>query len=105
MIILANNELALERMFKLCDKLAKKQIDFVSFIHEFEVICFSDISSKAIDNFADGYSKACVSTLMKTVLKAYDGDANAKRRLEVDLYIEDYDLSNDIHVTHSNSLL
>ena len=97
---MADNEWALERMFKLCDKLAKKQIDFVSFINEFEKICFNDVSSNAIDNFADGYSKAAVSTLMKTVLRAYDGDAKAKRRLEVDLYIEDYDLSDDIEVVH-----
>ena len=97
---MADNKWALERMFNLCDRLAKKQIDFVSFIDEFEKICFNDIGSNAIDNFADGYKKACVSTLMKTVLKAYDGDAEAKRRLEIDLYIEDYDLSNDIKVVH-----
>ena len=97
---MADNELALERMFNLCDKLAKKQIDYVGFIDEFERICFNDISSKTIQNFSDGYSKACVSTLMKTVLKAYDGDVEAKRRLEIDLYIEDYDLSNDIKVIH-----
>ena len=98
--MMANNELALERMFKLCERLEKKQIDFVSFIDEFERICFNDISSNAMSNFADGYSKACVSTVMKTVLRAYDNDAKAKRRLEVDLYIEDYDLSNDIQVIH-----
>lgn len=97
---MADNEWALERMFKLCDKLAKKQIDFVSFIDEFEKICFNDVGSDAVSNFADGYSKACVSTLMKTVLKAYDGDAEAKRRLEIDLYIEDYDLSDDLKVIH-----
>ncbi len=87
-------------MFKLCDRLAKKEIDFVSFIHEFEIICFNDVSSNAMDNFADGYSKGCVSNLMKHVLRAYDGDAYAKRRLEVDLYIEDYDLSDDLKVIH-----
>lgn len=97
---MADNELGLERMFNLCDKLAKKQIDYVGFIDEFERICFNDISSNAMTNFSDGYSKACVSTLMKTVLKAYDGDVEAKRRLEIDLYIEDYDLSNDIKVIH-----
>lgn len=97
---MANNEHALEKMFRLCERLEKKQIDFVSFIKEFEIICFNDVSSNAIDNFADGYSKACVSTLMALVLRAYDGDAKAKRRLEVDLYIEDYDLSNDIKVIH-----
>ena len=97
---MANNKLGLERMMNLCEKLQRKEIDFVSFIDEFERICFNDISSNAIDNFSDGYSKACVSTLMKTVLKAYDNDAKAMRRLEVDLYIEDYDLSNDLKVIH-----
>ena len=97
---MANNRLGLERMMNLCDKLQKKQIDFVSFIDEFEKICFNDLSSNAVSNFSDGYSKACVSTLMKHVLRAYDGDAKAKRRLEIDLYIEDYDLSNDIKVIH-----
>lgn len=97
---MANNELGLERMFNLCDKLAKKQIDFVSFIDEFERICFNDLSANAVSNFSDGYSKACVSTLMKYVLRAYDGDAKAKRRLEIDLYIEEYDLSNDLKVIH-----
>ena len=98
--MMADNKLALERMFNLCDKLAKKQIDFVSFIYEFEKICFNDVGSNAMSNFSDGYSKACVSTLMRYVLRAYDGDARAKRRLEVDLYIEDYDLSNDLKVIH-----
>lgn len=97
---MADNKWALERMFNLCDRLAKKQIDYVSFIDEFEKICFNDVGSNAMDNFADGYSKACVSTLMKTVLKAYDGDAEAKRRLEIDLFIEDYDLSDDLKVIH-----
>ncbi len=97
---MADNEWALDRMFKLCDRLAKKEIDFVSFIDEFEKICFNDVSSDGVNNFADGYSKACVSTLMKYVLRAYDGDANAKRRLEIDLYIEDYDLSDDLKVIH-----
>ena len=84
---MADNKYALEKMFNLCEKLAKKQIDLVGFIYEFEIICFNDVGSNAIDNFSDGYSKASVSTLMRYVLKAYDGDANAKRRLEVDLYI------------------
>jgi len=97
---MANNRLALERMLNLCDKLQKKQIDFVSFVDEFERICFNEVSSNAVRHFADGYREACVSTLMKYVLRAYDGDKKALRRLEVDLEIEDYDLSNDIHVIH-----
>lgn len=97
---MADNKRALERMFNLCDKLAKKQIDFVSFIDEFERICFNDVSADGVGHFADGYKQASVSTLMKYVLRAYAGDVNAKRRLEVDLEIEDYDLSNDIEVIH-----
>ena len=97
---MADNQRGLERMFNLCDKLQKKQIDLVSFIEEFERICFNDISADGVRYFADGYREASVSTLMRYVLRAYDGDAKAKRRLEVDLNIEDYDLSNDIEVIH-----
>ena len=97
---MADNKLALERMFSLCEKLEKKQIDFVSFIDEFERICFNDVAYNGVQHFADGYREASVSTLMKYVLRAYDNDAKALRRLEVDLDIEDYDLSNDIIVYH-----
>ena len=97
---MANNRLGFERMMNLCEKLQKKQIDYVSFISQFESICFNDIGSNAMDNFSDGWSKGCVSNLMKLVLRAYDGDAKALRRLEVDLYLEDYDLSNDLEVIH-----
>ena len=79
---MANNRLGLERMMNLCDKLQKKQIDFVSFIEQFESICLE------------------VTNLMKHVLRAYDNDAKALRRLEVDLFLEDYDLSNDLEVIH-----
>jgi len=87
---MANNRLGLERMMNLCDKLQKKQIDFVSFIEQFESICFNDIS----------WSRGEVTNLMKHVLRAYDNDAKALRRLEVDLFLEDYDLSNDLEVIH-----
>lgn len=97
---MADNKRALESMFNLCDKLAKKQIDFVGFVDEFERICFNDVSANSVKHFADGWQPACVSTLMKYVLRAYDGDKKALRRLEVDLEIEDYDLSNDIEVIH-----
>ena len=97
---MANNKLGLERMLNLCDKLQKKQIDFVSFIDEFERVCFNDVSADGVGHFADGYKQASVSTLMKYVLRAYDGDKKAMRRLEIDLDIEDYDLSNDIEVIH-----
>ena len=97
---MADNKRALEKMLNLCDKLQKKQIDFVGFIDEFERICFNDVYYNGVQHFADGYREASVSTLMKYVLRAYDGDAKAMRRLEVDLSIEDYDLSNDIKVIH-----
>lgn len=97
---MADNKYALEKMFNLCEKLANNEIDFVNFIKEFEIICFNDVGGNAIDNFSDGWSKASVSTLMRYVLRAYDGDVKAKQRLEVDLYIEDYDLSGTIKVVH-----
>ena len=97
---MANNRLAFERMMNLCDKLQKKQIDYVSFISQFESICFNDISSDAMNNFKDGWSRGEVTNLMKHVLRAYDNDAKALRRLEVDLFLEDYDLSNDLGVMH-----
>ena len=97
---MADNKTALESMLKLCDKLQKKQIDFITFVDRVEKICFNYVSHDGVRNFADGYREASVSTLMKYVLRAYDGDAKAKRRLEVDLFIEDYDLSNDIEVIH-----
>ena len=97
---MANNKLGLERMLNLCDKLQRKELDFITFIDEFEKICFNDVSANGVKHFADGYTQASVSTLMRYVLRAYDGDAKAMRRLEVDLEIEDYDLSNDIEVIH-----
>ena len=97
---MANNRLGLERMMNLCEKLRRKEIDFVSFIEQFESICFRDISSDAMDNFADGWKRGAVTNLMKHVLRAYDNDAKALRRLEVDLFLEDYDLSNDLEVIH-----
>ncbi|MBQ7851381.1 MAG: hypothetical protein IJ342_00655 [Muribaculaceae bacterium] len=97
---MADNKLALERMLNLCDKLQRKELDFITFIDEFEKICFNDVSANGVKHFADGYTQASVSTLMRYVLRAYDGDKKAMRRLEVDLEIEDYDLSNDIEVIH-----
>lgn len=97
---MANNRLGLERMMNLCEKLRRKEIDFVSFIEQFEIICFNDISSDAMNNFKDGWSRGEVTNLMKHVLRAYDNDAKALRRLEVDLFLEDYDLSNDLEVIH-----
>lgn len=97
---MADNKLGLERMLNLCDKLQRKELDFITFIDEFEKICFNEISSNGVRHFADGYREASVSTLMKYILRAYDGDKKALRRLEIDLEIEDYDLSNDIEVIH-----
>lgn len=97
---MADNKLGLERMLNLCDKLQRKELDLITFIDEFEKICFNEVSANGVGHFADGWRPACVSTLMKYVLRAYDGDAKAMRRLEIDLEIEDYDLSNDIKVIH-----
>ena len=61
------------------------------FIDKFERVCYNDISSSAMSNFADGYSKACVSTLMKVCFKAFDGDDRAEERLLIDLGLLDVD--------------
>lgn len=97
---MADNKRALESMLNLCEKLAKKQIDFVGFIEAFERICFNDVSADGVRHFADGYTQASVSTLMRYVLRAFDGDDKAMRRLIVDLELEDVDLSDDIEVIH-----
>ena len=97
---MVDNKTALESMLKLCEKLQRKELDFVTFIDRFEKICFNYVSHDGVGRFADGYREASVSTLMRYVLRAYDGDAKAMRRLEIDLQIEEYDLSNDIEVIH-----
>lgn len=83
------NEEGYEKAMKLCAKLENKEVDFAEFIAEFEIIAFNDFSAISIDHFADGWTKASVSTLMKYFIKAYNGDEKAERRLKIDLELEE----------------
>lgn len=84
-----SNKEGYEKAMNLCAKLENKEVDFVEFITEFEIIAFNDLSAISIDHFADGWTKASVSTLMKYFIKAYNGDEKAKRRLIIDLELEE----------------
>lgn len=87
---MSDNKIALQKIEKLCKKLDDDKIDFVEFINEFEIVCYNDISSRHLDNFADGWSKATVSSFMKVCLRAFvDEDEMAQSRLIVDLGLED----------------
>lgn len=88
---MVDNKIALKKIGDLMDELNKGSVDFPEFIDKFERICFNDISSSAMSNFADGYEKACVSTLMKVCFKAFDGDDRAEERLLIDLGLLDVD--------------
>ena len=85
-----SNKIALQKIEKLCKKLDDDKIDFVEFINEFEIVCYNDISSRHLGYFADGWSKATVSSFMKVCLRAFvDDDEMAQSRLIVDLGLED----------------
>lgn len=87
---MSENKQALMKIEKLCDELNNGKIDFVEFINEFEIVCYNDISSRHLDYFADGWSKATVSSFMKVCLRAFvDEDEMAQSRLIVDLGLED----------------
>ncbi len=77
---------------ELCKKLENKDISFVEFIDEFEIIAFNNFSSKSFDYFNDGWAKGGVLRLMKLFLQASAGDKKANDRLNVDLDLEDYNL-------------
>ena len=83
----------LEKMEDLYDDFKSGRKTLPDFIDAFESICFNDISSSSIDNFADGYSKASVSTLMKIFVRAMEGDDKAYNRLEIDLGIREENLT------------
>ena len=86
---MANNNEAIKKIAILIADLQTNDIDFLEFITEFEVICYNDISSRNLDYFADGWSRATVSSFMKVCLMAFvDGDVNAIRRLNADLGLE-----------------
>ena len=82
------NQIGYEKTMDLCKKLENKEISFVEFIDEFEIIAFNDFSSKSFDNFNDGWSKGGLLRLMKLFLQASSGDKKAEDRLLVDLDIE-----------------
>lgn len=90
---MADNKQGLEHMFDLCDKLDDGKLDFIQFLEDFEKVCFNDLSADGVGHFADGWRPACVSTLLRYVLKAHAGDEKAMRRLEVDLNIADFELT------------
>lgn len=86
------NKLGYEKTMALCEKLENKEITFVQFIDEFEIIAFNNFSSKSFDYFNDGWAKGGVLRLMKLFLQASSGDEKANDRLIVDLGLEDYNL-------------
>lgn len=94
---MCDNKQALIKIEKLCDELKSDKIDFVEFINEFEIVCYNDISSRNLDYFADGWSKATVSSFMKVCLRAFvDEDEMSQSRLIVDLGIDDVDFEVNI---------
>lgn len=86
------NKIGYEKTMELCKKLENKDISFVEFIDEFEIIAFNNFSSKSFDYFNDGWAKGGVLRLMKLFLQASAGDKKANDRLNVDLDLEDYNL-------------
>lgn len=87
---MSDNKIALKKIEKLCDELKSDKIDFIEFINEFEIVCYNDISSRHLDYFADGWSKATVSSFMKVCLRAFvNDDEMSQSRLIVDLGLED----------------
>ncbi len=85
---MADNKEAMKKINDLIKDLNNGVMDFVDFVDEFEIICFNEVSSRHLDNFADGWSKATVSSFMKICLRAFDGDEKAGERLVVDLGLE-----------------
>lgn len=87
------NKTGYDKAMKLCGQLENKDISFIDFINEFEIIAFNNFSSKSLDYFNDGWSKGGVLNLMKYFLKASAGDKKANDRLMADLELEDFNLT------------
>ena len=87
------NETGYNKTMELCEQLENKEIDFIKFIDEFEIIAFNNFSANSIDYFADGWSKGSALRLMKVFLKAYKGDKKAENRLKADLGLEDFNIT------------
>lgn len=93
---MADNNEAMKNINNLIKDLNNGALDFVEFVDKFEVICFNEISSRHLDNFADGWSKATVSSFMKVCLRAFDGDKSSRLRLKADLELGGVGLALDI---------
>lgn len=85
---MADNNEGFEKMVELYGEFQSGERTLPEFIDDFERICFNDIQADSIEHFADGWSKASISTLMKIFIRAMEGDKKAESRLRVDLGIE-----------------
>lgn len=91
-IIMADNEKALKKLFELCKELEENKIDFIEFLHQGDIVLFNDMSSDGVRYFSDGWREGCASNIYQYVLKAYNGDEKALNRLLIDLEIEECNL-------------
>ena len=85
---MANNKKALNMLFDLCEQLENNEINFVEFLHEGDLILFNRMSRNGVKAFSDGWRAGCASNIYQYVIKAYNGDEKALRRLLIDLEIE-----------------
>lgn len=85
---MANNKKALDMLFDLCEKLENDEIDFIKFLQEGDIILFNKMSINGVRAFSDGWRDGSASNIYQHVLKAYNGDKKALRRLLGDLEIE-----------------
>ena len=86
---MVNAKLGFEKLMHLTDDLNNGELEFVEYIDRFEKICFNDLPATRLEYFADGWSKGCLTTLMKLVLRASKGDEDALSRVRVDLGVKD----------------
>lgn len=56
-------------------------------------ICYNRVSSSAMDNFSDGYSKDTTMNLFRIVYRAAQGYEDAMSRLRIDLEIDDVNMT------------
>lgn len=75
-------------LFDLCEQLENNEIDFVKFLREGDLILFNRMSKNGVQAFSDGWRAGCTSNIYQYVIKAYNGDKKALRRLLIDLEIE-----------------
>ena len=89
---MVNNEEGLEKIFKQCKDLEDGEIDFATFIDNCEKILFNNVSSSTLEYFTDGWKAGVASNIIKTALKAYNGDENAMKRLRADFGIDNFNI-------------